>query len=566
MPKRKQQHSELGNPVMGNARVGACMQAGAASKLMRCDKAAIGARFARRCHARGMRTVAWLPAETLVALAGWLDPTCVLAFASTCREVWHCLFQAGRVQQARAFASMIARLRRGNTTLSLLQQSISIPYPVRDGAVLPATCGTMWCQLPASVVLAAVSSSAFPTLQFAPEESRACRRTVLAAVQRHGLDLQHACAGLRADWRVVLAAVQSDGLALQFASKDLRASNIVVRAAVHSNGSALQYASDALRGNKALLLSTTHFASALQAAAPELLQDADIAARAAIACRLSVLRRRLPAEAWDALHAKDAERGAIGMRKLVAARGSLLQFASPDLRRDRECVASAVHQNGLALAYAHSHFRDDFEIVVVAAQSNSAALAFASDRLRNNRILAAEALASDANALTYLSASIQADAALVLGAARWAGNVLSVVGESARRNEAIVLAAVANAGLALAHAPLFHDNATVVLAAVGQCGLAVQYASKALRGCRAVVYKAVTTDGLALRYAEPFLRDDHGIVLAAVRSSPSALRFASLGQRNRLDVVRAAVSQPKWGWTLRYAIGPGSRPPDCSLC
>ena len=513
------------------------MQTGVATKLLRRNKA----RFVRLA-------VAWLPPSTIGELAEWLDhPSCVLAFALTCRAVWHSLFRVGRVQQARAFTSMIARLHRGNTTLSVLQQSICIPYPVHDGAAF----GTMRCQLPASVVLAAVSSSGCPTLQFAPDAMRACKHIVLAAVRTHGIDLQHASPELRADEQVVLAAVQRDGLALQFSSEELRASKLVVQTALNANGSALQYASDALRGSKDVLLLTTRFRfpAALQAAAPQLWRDTDIVARAALTCRISVLRRRVPYHKWDAFHAGC---GALRMRKLVAARGSLLQFASAGLRMDRACVASAVKQNGLALAYAHPDYCDDFDIVAVAAQNNSAALLTASARLRSNIVLAAVALASDAHAMTYFSFSIQAHERLVLRAVRRNGNMLGVVGENARRNETIVLAAVTCAGLALQYAPSFQDDVAVVLAAVGQCGLAVQFASKALRGCRAVMHKAVQTDGLALCYAEIHLRDDHDIVLAAVRCSPSALRFASIDQRNKLDVVRAAVSQA--GWTLRCAL------------
>ena len=536
MPKRKLCSKVAWKHPRANAHM---QHDGVAAKLM--------------CFARGVRTVAWLPCATIVEVAEWLDPTCVLAFASTCRAVWHSLFQVGRVQQARAFASMIARLRRGNTTLPLLQPSICIPCPVHaSGAAPRAALGTLWCQLPASVVLAAVSSSSCPILRFAPDAMRACKRIVLAAVWRHGIDLQHASVELRADEQVVLAAVQRDGLALQFASKELRASKVVVQTALNANGSALLYASDELRGSKDVVLSTTsfRFPAALNAAAPQLWRDEDIVARAALTCRIDVLRRHVPTHAWNAFHATC---GALQMRKLVAARGSLLQFASAELRMDQACVASAVKQNGLALAYAHPDYADDFDMVLVAAKNNGAALCSASARLQNNRTLAATALAYDAHTMTYFSASIQADAILVLAAARRAGNLLSVVSEDARQNKAIVLAAVTDTGLALQHAPSFHDNAGVVLAAVSQCGLALRYASKALRSCRAIVHKAVTTDGLALHYAEPFLCDDHEIVLAAVRASPSALRFASDGLRNRLDVVRAAVSQAKWGWTLRYA-------------
>ena len=62
-----------------------------------------------------------------------------------------------------------------------------------------------------------------------------------------------------------------------------------------------------------------------------------------------------------------------------------LEFASDELRADREVVLAAVSQHGFALQYASDALRDDAEVVLAAVKMDGVALKFASDELRGDR-------------------------------------------------------------------------------------------------------------------------------------------------------------------------------------
>ena len=103
------------------------------------------------------------------------------------------------------------------------------------------------------VVLAAVKENAY-ALEYASEGLRADKEVVLEAVQQKSFALQFASEGLRADKEVVLAAVKQFGRALGFASEGLRADKEFVLEAVQQHGKALGYASEELRCDRAFLL------------------------------------------------------------------------------------------------------------------------------------------------------------------------------------------------------------------------------------------------------------------------------------------------------------------------
>ena len=58
--------------------------------------------------------------------------------------------------------------------------------------------------------------------------------------------------------------------------------------------------------------------------------------------------------------------------------GGILQYASEELRADREIVLAAVQDNGWALEYASDELRTDREIVLAAIQKDGRILKYAS--------------------------------------------------------------------------------------------------------------------------------------------------------------------------------------------
>jgi hypothetical protein len=77
------------------------------------------------------------------------------------------------------------------------------------------------------------------------------------------------------------------------------------------------------------------------------------------------------------------------MMAAVQLDGTLLAYASNNLRNNREIVKLAVTQSGYALKFASEILQDDPEIVKLAVEQEAHAICYASERLRNDPELAA---------------------------------------------------------------------------------------------------------------------------------------------------------------------------------
>jgi hypothetical protein len=88
-----------------------------------------------------------------------------------------------------------------------------------------------------------------------------------------------------------------------------------------------------------------------------------------------------------------------GNRELVLAAvvqdGRALQYASAELQGDREVVLAAIGQNGMALEDASAELKGDREVVLAAVAQNGLALKHASAELRRNEGIVRAAVAQD---------------------------------------------------------------------------------------------------------------------------------------------------------------------------
>lgn len=64
--------------------------------------------------------------------------------------------------------------------------------------------------------------------------------------------------------------------------------------------------------------------------------------------------------------------------------GTALQFASDELRNDKDIVLNAVKQNGSSLKLASERLQNDKDIVMTAVQQNRYALMYASKELQED--------------------------------------------------------------------------------------------------------------------------------------------------------------------------------------
>ncbi len=109
------------------------------------------------------------------------------------------------------------------------------------------------------------------------------------------------------------------------------------------------------------------------------------------------------------------------MLQLVKRKPAALQYASAELKGDREIVMEAVKQCGCALHYASAQLQGDREIVMEAVKQRWWALEYASTELKGDREIVIEAVKLSGNALEYASAKLQGDREIVMEAMKQNG-------------------------------------------------------------------------------------------------------------------------------------------------
>ena len=245
------------------------------------------------------------------------------------------------------------------------------------------------------------------------------------------------------------------------------------------------------------------------------------------------------------------------MLAFVEADGLTLEYASPELRSDREFVLAAVKENGLALQYAHtiSKLREDRELVLAAVQQNGLALIYAANELQKDREIVLAAAKQNTLALKYAPVELRRDRDFMLAAVKQNELALEHASPELRRNRDYMLAVVQQQSLALKYASdelqKERGDRDFMLAAAKESELALEHASPELLQNHDFMLAAVQQNGLALKYASSEQRSDRELVHAAVKQNGSAFKFASFNLRGDPKLAFAAVEQS--GLALKYA-------------
>jgi hypothetical protein len=153
---------------------------------------------------------------------------------------------------------------------------------------------------------------------------------------------------IQSDKDLILRLLQVDGLALKFVGVELQDNLDFVIVAVGHDGNALEFASERLRAEESVVTIATN-------------QNAEAYIFADIA--------------WEEKHFLSIPRIPCSLRdnktfmlRVVQNRGSLLQYASTELRSDRNIARYAVINDGSALGFVPEHLKRDAKIVKALAQ------------------------------------------------------------------------------------------------------------------------------------------------------------------------------------------------------
>jgi len=254
-----------------------------------------------------------------------------------------------------------------------------------------------------------------------------------------------------------------------------------------------------------------------------------------------------------------------------------LEYASDELKQDREVVEAAAFQDLNSLRFAGDKPRSDVVLVLALVEEHGwyavkrkavAPGLIPGDVLVDPAMTLAAVKAGDPDAFKFAPAETKSDVNAFKKAIGYGHRSLKYAATNVKADRDVVLAIVSENGDSLEEASdHLKDDREIIMAAVKQSGLALREASTALKKDREIVMQAVQQDGSALQYAAEELRADPSMVMVAVRSAADGdirvLQFAADSVKNNKEAVLEIVKIN--GMELEHVAAPLQHDTDVCL-
>ena len=159
----------------------------------------------------------------------------------------------------------------------------------------------------------------------------------------------------------------------------------------------------------------------------------------------------------------------------------------------------------------------DPEWLIAVASQNGMVVEFASEDMKHNKDVMLAAVSQTATALTLIpsDSALRCDRDIARVALRQSSSVLADLGPELQNDRDMVLEAVQMHGQALQHAPAdLKNDKELVLAAVKNDGCALAYASDDLKNDPGIVNRAVSQNQFAITFASHLLQEEFIATLA----------------------------------------------------
>jgi len=332
----------------------------------------------------------------------------------------------------------------------------------------------------------------YKRLRKAPEELKADRDVVLAAIQQSPQAFKFASDALRADKEVAMAAVSKDVSLVDFMSLDLWEDLDLMMVCVPRRPNMYRHLSHEMRMNRELTWRVCEVTGDFLRHVPlELARDRDLALHTARHCLPRGVRQNSLLDTLgqqNSPHAGDKEVvlacAAVSrvrlrdvaeelredlevVRAILATNPDELQHAPTSIfEGNREFLISVLQQNGRGLEFA-GELKDDREAVEAALTNYPCALKFASERFRADRNMALLSLDSwfrakqqpastyhveGSQPLEFMSRELRADKQIVMQSVQIKFDSLKHAEASLRADPDVIRKAVAISGMALEYA------------------------------------------------------------------------------------------------------------------
>lgn len=236
--------------------------------------------------------------------------------------------------------------------------------------------------------------------------------------------------------------------------------------------------------------------------------------------------------------------------KAIKNDGLLLEYASPELRNDREVVLTAIQNNDWALEFASDELKKDFIICGTAClkKLNKNLMRFISPELKANKEFILGLVELDISFFNYCDKSLKADKQFILevikhgkNRSRCSYNIYNYINKNLRNDKDIVFEGIKNSVFYTYNIPLeFKDNKKLMIELIKIDSSILEYASVNLKNDPEVIITSIKKEGMCLKYASDRLKDNEKIVKLAIENNPFAILYASDRlQRNKRLLLKA---------------------------
>lgn len=232
-----------------------------------------------------------------------------------------------------------------------------------------------------------------------------------------------------------------------------------------------------------------------------------------------------------------------GQKHIIGLHPTYIEYASDEIKADREVVLAAVTQKGMVLKCLPPEFERDKGILLAAVRQNGLAFEYLPKASKTDKKLVLAAINQNGLAFEKLPEFWQGEREIALAAVSQNGLALKQLPAKFQEDKGVVLAAVSQNGLVLKDLlESFKTDIDVTLAAINQNGLVFKFISEKLKEEKEIAMAAVKQRGRALRHLPTKFKEDRDVVLAAVTQYGGALEFASKGLRADREIVLIAVA------------------------
>lgn len=221
----------------------------------------------------------------------------------------------------------------------------------------------------------------------------------------------------------------------------------------------------------------------------------------------------------------------------------MLQYASADLRGDRDFMLEAIKRNWRLFDYASDSLKRDRDFVLEIIRQSPWLFEFIPQNFRGDRDITLEAIKYDSRLYGYASEALRAEPAFILEAAKLNIEIMKYVSPDFWENKDFILEVIGQNSLAiLKYAPenIRNDRDYVLEMIRGAAGLQDMTLDE-LADNRDAMMKAVQQYGPLLRYASDTLKNDEELVIAAVSQDYMAIPYASEEMRTKFNVIDIAL-------------------------